>query len=112
MTSSWIRTSARAGLGLAATLALTLSFAGCNSKAPDTGEAVVVPEPNANVPTVGTTANAPAGGTSTAATPSATSPIPTVMTKAEGWGTLKGQITLKGNPPKPKELAPKGNAAK
>src|SRR5262249_46734181 len=33
-------------------------------------------------------------------------------TKAEGWGALKGKITLKGNAPKPKVLAEKGKAAK
>src|SRR5262249_61644462 len=32
--------------------------------------------------------------------------------KAEGWGPLKGQITLKGTAPKPKELAEKGKANK
>jgi len=34
------------------------------------------------------------------------------MTKTEGWGTLKGQVTLKGSAPKLKELAPKGKADK
>jgi hypothetical protein len=45
----------------------------------------------------------------TTSTAGATAAAPT---KAEGWGTLKGQITLKGAAPKPKELAEKGKAAK
>jgi len=40
------------------------------------------------------------------------SPAATSGEKAEGWGTLKGQITLKGKPPAPKVLAPKGEANK
>jgi plastocyanin len=116
MMSSWNRnpTLGSIGLGLAATLMLAVS--GCGSKAPESGEAVVVTEPNASVPTVGTTGTAPATGTggspATAATPAATSPTPTAMVKAEGWGTLKGKVTFKGDPPKPKVLAPQGKADK
>jgi plastocyanin len=113
--SSRNRKPALAGLGLAATLLLTV--AGCGGKGTESGDAVVVTEPNASVPTVGTTATTPAGGTgsssTTATTPAAaTNPTPTTMVKAEGWGTLKGQVTLKGNPPPPKELAAKGKADK
>src|SRR3954451_11211862 len=63
MISSWNRIPALAGLGLAATL--VLGVAGCGGKETESGDAVVVTEPNANVPTVGTTAPAPAGGSGT-----------------------------------------------
>jgi plastocyanin len=119
MTTSWIRTPALAGLGLSLSLAaaLLLSVVGCGGgKGPESGEAVVVPEPNA-VPAVGTTTpSTPTGrGTSTstpAPTPAATTPAAATSTTAEGWGTLKGQVTLKGDPPKPKELVAKGSAPK
>jgi plastocyanin len=113
MISNWIRTTPLAGLGVAVVLAL--SAAGCGGKATDTDDAVIVPAPDANLPASGTsapTANAPAvtgasgGGLGSAEAPAA------APTKAGGWGTLKGTITLKGTAPKPKELAPKGNAAK
>jgi plastocyanin len=97
-------------LSLAATL--LLAIVGCGGKGTESGDAVVVTEPNATVPTVGTSAPAavPSGTTGTTASPAA--PVPTAMVKAEGWGTLKGQITLKGSPPAPKELAAKGKADK
>jgi plastocyanin len=113
MISSWNRIPALAGLGLAATL--VLGVVGCGGKSTESGDAVVVTEPNANVPTVGTTAPAPTArpGTATATAPAAaTSPTPTAAVKAEGWGTLKGQVTFKGTPPPPKVLAPKGKADK
>ncbi len=113
MTSSWIRTTPLAGLGLAAVLAL--SVAGCGGKGTNTDDAVVVPAPDANLPTAGTSAPAASSGAGTpvAATPEAApSSAGAAPTKAEGWGTLKGKVTLKGTAPKPKELAEKGKAAK
>jgi len=105
MTVSWIRNAALSGL--------LVAVAGCGGKGPETGEAVVVPEPNASVPTVGTSATAPAATSPGAATPASTSTsAPAAATKAEGWGTFKGKITLKGDAPKPKVLAEKGKADK
>ena len=111
MTPTWIRTTTLAGLGLAA--ALMLSVAGCGGKGTETDDAVVVPAPDANLPTAGTSAPGTSGGaTTSAAAPAAASTAASAPTKADGWGTLKGKVTLKGTAPKPKELAPKGNAAK
>jgi hypothetical protein len=112
MNSSSFRSSALAAV-------LLVSVAGCGGKGTESGDAVVVPEPNANVPAAGAS-SAPAGGTSatsptaSAAAPAATSPTApsTTAAKAEGWGTLKGKVTLKGDAPPPKELAPKGGASK
>jgi plastocyanin len=109
MLSSWNRDPALTRLSLAATL--MLAVAGCGGKGTESGDAVVVTEPNATVPTVGSTA--PSATTGTTTTPSAApSPTPTAMVKAEGWGTLKGKVTLKGTPPAPKVLAPQGKADK
>jgi plastocyanin len=102
-----------AGLGLAAVLALTV--AGCGGKGTNVDDAVVVPAPDANLPTTsGTPAPAASSGASNSAeaAPAATASSAAAPAKAGGWGTLKGKVTLKGTAPKPKELAPKGNAAK
>ncbi len=48
-----------------------------------------------------------AAPTATTAAPAAATPV-----KAEGYGTLKGQITFAGDPPAPKVLFEKGKAAK
>jgi len=100
---------------------LLLGAAGCGSKGTESGDAYVTPEPNANVPTVSTTAPAPSSGSSNATAPAAapaaagspTAPAAAPVSAATGgWGTLKGKVTLKGNAPKPKELFPKGAAPK
>ena len=90
-----------------------LSVAGCGGGT-KTDEAVVVPAPDANLPTAGASAPASSGGATTpaAGSPAASSSTAAAPTKADGWGTLKGQVTLKGTAPKPKELAEKGKAAK
>jgi hypothetical protein len=113
----------RLGLVLVLAASSSLLTVGCGGQGTQTGDAVVVPAPDANLPAGGTTTTAPAGGTGTAASTSTTSsapaaastaasPAPASPTKAEGWGTLKGQVTLKGDAPAPKELAAKGKASK
>ena len=92
----WFRRPALLGLSSSATLAAAV--AGCGGQS-DSSTAVVVPEPNS------VTTKAPAGGrrrprTSTAAAPSAAaSTSSTAPVKAEGWGTLKGQVVFGGDPP-------------
>src|SRR5262249_54455557 len=102
-------------VSLALAGSVVLSSSGCGGKGPDTGEAIVIPEPNANVPTAAPPAPAGgASGTSPVAAPSAAAPAEAAApaTAAEGWGTLKGKVTLKGDAPKPKELVAKGAAPK
>jgi plastocyanin len=112
---TWTRSTFGAGLGLATTL--FLSVPGCGGKGPESGEAVVVPEPGTSLPTAGSTASpttgtgtAPAATTATTAAP--TPSAPSSPAAAGGWGTLKGTITLNGTPPAPKELQAKGKASK
>lgn len=115
MTSTWTRKPIAAGLGLASTLFLFV--AGCGGGGSDADNAVLVPDPSAKIETVtpgsttpaaGTAATTPAETGTAAATPSS----PAESVKAEGWGTLKGQITFDGNPPPRKDLVEKGKAPK
>jgi hypothetical protein len=99
------------GLSLSATIGLALT--GCGGSEPGTSDAVVFTEPGVNVSAPSTkpgAAPAPAAGT---ATPTATTPAsPSAPVKAEGWGTLKGQITFSGEAPAPKVLQAQGKAEK
>jgi len=114
MTLSSIRKPIVTGFGLATTL--LLSVAGCGGDATTTDDAVVVTDPSATVTTSGAAPASPAGGTATTpATTVSTSPAAAPSApagKAEGWGTLKGQVTLSGNPPTLNPLAAKGKASK
>ena len=113
MTTFWIRKPVMLGLTLSATLAAAL--AGCGGAPTNVGDAVVATDPtkvatrSAAAPATG---SAPATGAATTGT-SPTSASSTAPVKAEGWGTLKGQITWSGDDPPPaKELVEKGKAAK
>ncbi len=112
----------RTGLGLLGGFLLTL--AGCGGKGPESGDAVVVPGPEANVPASGAVAPAtpppsvltpspptPSSASAPASTPSATTAAASPAKVGE-WGTLTGQVTLKGKAPASKVLAPKGQASK
>ncbi|MBV8269158.1 MAG: hypothetical protein JO252_22780 [Planctomycetaceae bacterium] len=95
-------------LGLFALVGLA---AGCGGKEQEADEAVVVTEPGKEVPTASSPAastTAPAASTPAAATPS----TPAAPAKAEGYGSVKGQVTFNGNPTAPKELVAKGQAPK
>jgi plastocyanin len=114
MTATWTRKPIVAALGLAGTL--FFAVAGCGGKSGGTDEAVVITDPSVTVPTAGTGAPAPSTGTqatpaaSTSNAPAASAPAENV--KAEGWGTLKGQITFSGEPPASKNLRDQGKAEK
>jgi plastocyanin len=101
-----------AGLGLATTF--MLAVAGCGGKGMESGDAVVVPAPGENVATEAAPSAAPSGAPAgkAAASTAPSTPAPAENVKAEGWGTLKGQITFDSNPPAPKELVEKGKAPK
>jgi len=113
MMTSWMRKPATLGLSLGATLMAAVF--GCGGQATDSSDAVVVPS--------STVSSNPAAKTSTAASSGTTAPSATAATpapsttaaatvKAEGFGTLKGQVTFAGDPPAPKVLFEKGKAAK
>ncbi len=112
MTSSWTR-KPMACLGLITLMGLAV--AGCGGKEQEADEAVVVTEPGKEVPTASSpsTTTTPTTTTPAASAPAATTPsAPATTAKAEGYGTLKGQVTFNGNPPAPKELVAKGQAPK
>jgi hypothetical protein len=99
------------GLSLGATLMAAVF--GCGGTGTEISDAVVHPSTSASNPTAapatGTSAPTatPASTTSTAAAPVAVAPV-----KAEGYGTLKGQVTYDGEAPAVKVLFEKGKAAK
>jgi hypothetical protein len=108
---SWMRKPAILALSVSATLAGAIF--GCGGTATDSGDAVVVPSTTvSSAPSTKAPASS-AGGTPAPST-SATSPSAAATTpvKAEGYGTLKGQIVFGGTPPAPKVVAEKGKAPK
>jgi hypothetical protein len=113
MTPYWIQKSAVAGLGLATTL--FLGVAGCGGKGGQVGDAVVYPEPGTSLPSGSGTGAAPATtatGAPASSTTAAGTSTPSAPVKAEGWGTLKGQVTFGGNPTAPEILVEQGKAPK
>jgi plastocyanin len=97
------------GLSLAATLAAAL--VGCGGGMPESSDAVAIPEPNVSL-TSSATAAKTAPSPSAAGTSSPASTASATPTKAEGWGTLKGQVIFGGDPPKAGVLVEQGKAAK
>jgi plastocyanin len=108
MMTRWIRKPAMLGLGVGATLAAAI--VGCGGSATDTSDAVVVPDSSAVSSAPASKAGAPAPA---AAAPTTTAaPTNTTPVKAEGFGSLKGQVVFGGDAPAPKVIAEKGKAAK
>jgi plastocyanin len=109
MMTVWIRKPGILGLTMSATLAAAL--AGCGGGPTNTDDAEVATDPTVRLATKSTTGPAPTtGAPSPAASATSTSTAPV---KAEGWGTLKGQILWSGEtPPPPKVLVEQGKAAK
>jgi hypothetical protein len=107
--------SKTAGYGLGVMITLAAGMAGCGGGPSQSGDAVVVPDPSVVVSKKTSAGAAPADGAvaSTAApagaAPAAASSAPV---KAEGWGTLKGQVIFNGTAPTPKVLVEKGKADK
>jgi len=108
MSMRWTQKCAVWGLSLAATLAAAM--VGCGGGMPETSDAVAIPEPNVNL--TPTAATSKAASTSAAGPASSTSTTSAAPVKAEGWGTLKGQIVFGGDPPAASVLVEKGKAAK
>jgi plastocyanin len=109
--TSWMRKPATLGLSLGVTL--MASVLGCGGEG-DHGDVVVVPDSTVGSSPAGKTSAAAAPGSTApaAATPTASAPAAAAPVKAEGYGTLKGQVTFAGDPPAPKVLFEKGKAAK
>jgi len=108
----WIRCTRKCavfGASLAATLAAAL--VGCGGGMPESSDAVAIPEPNVSLtgsaPTSKAAPSPTAAGAAAPSSGSSTAPV-----KAEGWGTLKGQIVFGGDAPAPSVLVEKGKAAK
>lgn len=111
----WIRKPALLGLGLSATLAAGL--AGCGDQTADKDNAVVVPDPNAVVNTKSTSTggagkSAPSSGGTESSAPKGGASGSAATVTAEGWGTLKGQVTFDGTPPPMPVLQEVGKAQK
>jgi plastocyanin len=101
-------------LGLSLGTTLIISVLGCGGQATDSSDAVVVPDSTVSLTPASKTSASPAPGSSappSASAPSAGTTTATPVT-AEGFGTLKGQVTFAGDPPTPKVLFEKGKAAK
>ncbi len=108
MSIRWKQKCAVFGLSFAATVAAAL--AGCGGGMPESSDAVAVPEPNVsltNTPAAKTGAATPAGGAASSTSTNAAAPV-----KAEGWGTLKGQVVFGGDAPKITVIVEKGKADK
>jgi plastocyanin len=108
MWTRWLSSSAIVTLGLCATVAASL--AGCGGQPSDSSTAVVMPEPNSlttKATSGSTAAPATSAPSSTPASTASTTPV-----KAEGWGTLKGQVVFGGDPPPVSILQEQGKAAK
>jgi len=95
---------------LGATLAAAV--AGCGGQSTQIGDAVVVPEPSVQVSPRSAASGAPAGTSPASAAAAPASSSAAAFTKAEGWGTLKGQIVFSGTPEASKVLQEKGKAVK
>jgi hypothetical protein len=112
MMTVWIRKPAILGLTLSATLAAAL--AGCGGAATNKDEAVVATDPTVRLASKSATTPATGSPSATgAASPGASAAsASTARVKAEGWGTLKGQIVFSGELPPVKTLQEKGKAEK
>ena len=100
MFTRWIRQPAVLGLSLGATLAAAV--AGCGGQPTETGDAVVLPDPTSafrrkHPRTSRRPEQAPRRRRRRRQARPAAAP-----TKAEGWGTLKGQILFGGTPQPPR----------
>ena len=102
------------GLGSLAVLGLSIGLTGCGGGETDSSNAVVYTEPGKSIPTAGsTTVTRDAGTPAATTTPGTAAPAAAApAVKAEGWGTLKGQIVFGGAPPAPEVLFEKGKASK
>ena len=108
MTTSWMRKPATLGLSLGVTL--MASVFGCGGQGTES-DAVVVPDSTVSSSPAAKTSAASAPGSSAPAA-AAGAPAAAAPVKAEGFGTLKGQVSFAGDPPAPKVLFEKGKAAK
>ncbi len=95
-------------LGLSLGTTLMAAVFGCGGTGTETSDAVVQPSTSAPKTPAGSATGTPAPAT----TPSSTTTTAAAPVKAEGYGTLKGQVTYDGDAPATKVLFEKGKAAK
>ena len=101
-----------AGFGMTVMLTLSAGLWGCSNKGPEADDAVISPPPGEAPPTASNAAPT-ASGTATADVKTTPAAAPaSAPVKAEGWGTLKGQIVFGGAPPEVPVLEEKGKAEK
>ncbi len=110
MTTSWMGKPATLTLGLSLGVTLAASVFGCGGQGTES-DAVVVPDSTVSSNPAAKTSAAAAPGSS-APTAATSAPAAAAPVKAEGFGTLKGQVSFAGDPPAPKVLFEKGKAAK
>ena len=111
MMTNWMRKPATLGLSLGATLMAAVF--GCGGQATDSSDAVVVPDSTATPrPSAAPAAGTPTDGHHADSRPRCSDPGAAAPVKAEGFGTLKGQVVFAGDPPAAKVLFEKGKAAK
>jgi hypothetical protein len=103
----WTQKCAVWGLSLAATLIVAVM--GCGGGMPESSDAVAIPEPNVSLTPIPSSKSGAAPKAAEAASPTSGTSAPV---KAEGWGTLKGQVVFGGDAPTAAVLVEKGKAAK
>jgi len=97
-----------ASLGLSLGTTLMAAVFGCGGTGTETSDAVVHPSTSGPKTSAGSATGTPAPAT----TPASTTTTAAAPVKAEGYGTLKGQVTYDGDAPAAKVLFEKGKAAK
>lgn len=111
MRRSWIGKPTLLGLSLCATL--SLAIIGCGGQGSDSSDAVVVPDSTvSSAPGPKAASPTPGGGAAGKTEAAAPAPTATAPVKAEGYGTLKGQVVFAGDAPATKVLFEKGKAPK
>jgi hypothetical protein len=100
-------------LGVSLGMTLAAAVAGCGGQPTDSSDVnVVLPAPSTTVTSQSPAGGAPAGTGAAADTAKPSSSAAAAPIKAEGWGTLKGQVVFSGTPGTPKVLQEKGKAVK
>lgn len=98
MSFAWLRNS----LSLSVVPLTLFGFSGCGGSSPPVDDAIIVSAPDANTTSAPSVLNPAPTTTLVDSSPTATPSTTTAAgpASAEGWGTLKGRVTLTGADPK------------